>query len=208
MFSKSRINEPGPKANTPQEAPARSMSDSVPGFLARGESNADGAQSTRAKPAASALSSDLTITGNLKTTGDIVVEGVIDGDIRAHLLTVGETATIRGEIVADDIVINGRVIGRVRGLKVRLTSSARVEGDIIHKTIAIESGAHFEGSVQRNDDPLATNRNKSAEKASQQPAASSSAPAGQPAAPSAAVKAATDQRKTPEKAKGEASSSN
>ncbi|NDH02235.1 MAG: polymer-forming cytoskeletal protein, partial [Marivivens sp.] len=77
-------------------------------------------------------------------------------DIRAHLLTVGETATIRGEVVADDVVINGRVIGRVRGLKVRLTSSARVEGDIIHKTIAIESGAHFEGSVQRQDDPLST----------------------------------------------------
>ncbi|MDZ4134926.1 MAG: polymer-forming cytoskeletal protein, partial [Paracoccaceae bacterium] len=74
------------------------------------------------------------------------------------LLTVGESATIRGEIVADDIVVNGRVIGRVRGLKVRLTSTARVEGDIIHKTIAIESGAHFEGSVQRQDDPLAAGR--------------------------------------------------
>jgi cytoskeletal protein CcmA (bactofilin family) len=37
---------------------------------------------------------------------------------------------------------------------VRLTSTARVEGDIIHKTIAIESGAHFEGSVQRQEDPL------------------------------------------------------
>ena len=62
----------------------------------------------------------------------------------------------RGEIMADDVVVNGRVIGRVRGLKVRLTSTARVEGDIIHKTIAIESGAHFEGSVQRQDDPLTT----------------------------------------------------
>ena len=47
---------------------------------------------------------------------------------------------------------------RVRGLKVRLTSTARVEGDIIHKTIAIESGAHFEGSVQRQDDPLSAGR--------------------------------------------------
>jgi cytoskeletal protein CcmA (bactofilin family) len=41
---------------------------------------------------------------------------------------------------------------------VRLTSTARVEGDIIHKTIAIESGAHFEGSVQRQEDPLANGR--------------------------------------------------
>ncbi|MCE8472802.1 polymer-forming cytoskeletal protein, partial [Rhodovulum sulfidophilum] len=108
----------------------------------------------RAKPPASMLSSDLVVTGNLKTTGDIQIEGTIDGDISAHLLTVGENATVRGEVVADDVVINGRVIGRVRGLKVRLTSTARVEGDIIHKTIAIESGAHFEGSVQRQDDPL------------------------------------------------------
>ena len=109
----------------------------------------------KAKPPASVLSSDLHIQGNLKTTGDIQVEGNVEGDIRAHLLTIGETATIKGEVIADDVVINGRIVGRVRGLKVRLTSTARVEGDIIHKTIAIESGAHFEGSVQRQDDPLA-----------------------------------------------------
>jgi cytoskeletal protein CcmA (bactofilin family) len=151
MFSKSRINEPGPKAGgeadrpkTPEDKPKSTM-DFTP-------------TTPKTKPAASVLSSDLTITGNLKTSGDIQIEGTVEGDIRAHLLTVGESATIRGEIVADDIVVNGRVVGRVRGLKVRLTSTARVEGDIIHKTIAIESGAHFEGSVQRQEDPLANGR--------------------------------------------------
>ena len=151
MFSKSRINEPGPKTaegdkpkapETQMTKPAMDYTPSVP----------------RGKVAASTLSADLTVVGNLRTTGDIMVEGTVEGDIRAHLLTVGETAVIRGEIVADDIVVNGRVVGRVRGLKVRLTSTARVEGDIIHKTIAIESGAHFEGSVQRQEDPLATGR--------------------------------------------------
>lgn len=156
MFSKSRINEPGPKA-APEAAPSKSV-DTAPSFMRSAPADSGSTHVTKSKPAASVLAADLTITGNLKTTGDIVIEGVVDGDIRAHLLTVGETATIRGEIVADDIVINGRVIGRVRGLKVRLTSSAQVEGDIIHKTIAIESGAHFEGSVQRQDDPLQTNR--------------------------------------------------
>ncbi len=104
---------------------------------------------------ASVLSSDLTVTGNIQTQGDIQIEGTVEGDIRAHQLVVGESATIRGEIVAEEVVVNGRVVGRVRGLKVRLTATARVEGDIIHKTIAIESGAHFEGSVQRQEDPLA-----------------------------------------------------
>lgn len=149
MFSKSRINEPGskPAEGDKLDAPVapKPMMDFTP-------------SAPKGKVAASVLSADLTVVGNLRTTGDIQVEGTVEGDIRAHLLTVGETATIRGEIVADDIVVNGRVIGRVRGLKVRLTSTARVEGDIIHKTIAIESGAHFEGSVQRQDDPLSTGR--------------------------------------------------
>ncbi len=115
---------------------------------------------SKPKPSPSLLSSDLTIKGNVSSSGDIQIEGTIEGDVRAHLLTVGESATICGEVIADDVVVNGRVIGRVRGLKVRLTSTAKVEGDIVHKTIAIESGAHFEGSVQRQEDPLGESGNR------------------------------------------------
>ena len=146
MFSKTKTGEPG----APAESAAPKPSDI--GNVSAPKEAAPGAPKT--KPAPSILSSDLEITGNIKTTGDVQIEGRIDGDIRAHLLTVGDGATVKGEISADDVVVNGRVIGRVRGLKVRLTSTARVEGDVIHKTIAIESGAHFEGSVQRQDDPL------------------------------------------------------
>ncbi len=148
MFSKSKINDPGPKAG--DQPPPRGdapTSGGAPDYKA---------SPPKAKPPASVLSADLHIQGNIKTSGDIQIEGQIEGDIRAHLLTVGEGATVKGEVMADDVVVNGRIVGRVRGLKVRLTSTARVEGDIIHKTIAIESGAHFEGSVQRQDDPLST----------------------------------------------------
>lgn len=147
MFSKSRINEPGPKQDGAE-------SNTAPEATAPKPAAPETSTPTKAKPPASSLSSDLLIKGNLKTSGDILIEGQVEGDIQAHLLTIGEGATVKGECMADDVVINGRIVGRVRGLKVRLTSTARVEGDIIHKTIAIESGAHFEGSVQRQDDPL------------------------------------------------------
>lgn len=153
MFSKSKINDPTP-TDTAAANPAAPTA-AVPAAKPPSEFMSS---APKAKPAASVLSTDLHVTGNMKTTGDIQVEGTVEGDIRAHLLTIGETATIKGEVVADDVVINGRIVGRVRGLKVRLTSTARVEGDIIHKTIAIESGAHFEGSVQRQDDPLAAGK--------------------------------------------------
>ena len=148
MFSKSKINDPA-QTDTDAATPASSLETSK-----SSDSGDYKAKTPKVKPPASVLSADLHITGNLKTTGDIQVEGTVEGDIRAHLLTIGESATIKGEVIADDVVINGRIVGRVRGLKVRLTATARVEGDIIHKTIAIESGAHFEGSVQRQDDPL------------------------------------------------------
>ncbi|MCF6443646.1 polymer-forming cytoskeletal protein [Nereida sp. MMG025] len=154
MFSKSKINDPAPKADdTKAAAPAAPAKAPAPEFKP---------SAPKPKAPASLISSDLHIKGNLRTAGDIQVEGEVDGDIRAHLLTIGESATIRGEVIADDVVVHGHVVGRVRGLKVRLTSTARVEGDIIHKTIAIESGAHFEGSVQRQDDPLSATKAKPA----------------------------------------------
>ena len=148
MFSKKpEPQKPSPIGNNTPTKPASSPA---------APSSPMGATPTslKAKPPASTLSTDIHIKGNVKTSGDIQISGTVDGDIRGHLLTVGEGSTVKGEIVADDIVVHGRVIGRVRGLKVRLTATARVEGDIIHKTIAIESGAHFEGSVTRQDDPL------------------------------------------------------
>ena len=157
MFSKSKINDPTPggdadgKSAVPSAAASSAPASSAPAAPKPSEFKAS---SPKTKQPPSLLSPDLHVTGNMKTTGDINVEGTVEGDIRAHLLTIRESATIKGEVTADDVVINGRIVGRVRGLKVRLTSTARVEGDIIHKTIAIESGAHFEGSVQRQDDPL------------------------------------------------------
>ncbi|MEM9063473.1 MAG: polymer-forming cytoskeletal protein [Pseudomonadota bacterium] len=158
MFSKNKISDNTPASKTDESSSAPAPSTAGAAVASKSDSSsgpsAAPAFQPKAKPSPSLLSSDLTIKGNVASSGDIQIEGTIEGDVRAHLLTVGESATIRGEVIADDVVVNGRVIGRVRGLKVRLTSSAKVEGDIVHKTIAIESGAHFEGSVQRQEDPL------------------------------------------------------
>ncbi|MGR3344883.1 MAG: bactofilin family protein, partial [Paracoccaceae bacterium] len=102
MFSKSRINEPGPKKTDNQDK-------SAPSETGQKSATSDFTPSaTKAKPPASLLSADLLIKGNLKTTGDIMIEGTVEGDIRAHLLTVGEGATVKGECIADDVIVNGR----------------------------------------------------------------------------------------------------
>jgi cytoskeletal protein CcmA (bactofilin family) len=109
---------------------------------------------TGVRTAPSIISTDLVVHGNLVATGDIQVDGTVEGDIRSQSLTIGEKASITGEIVADDIVIRGRVIGTIRGRRVQLSSTCHVEGDILHEALAVETGAFFEGNCRHSDDPI------------------------------------------------------
>jgi cytoskeletal protein CcmA (bactofilin family) len=123
-----------------------------------------GPQMTAARPAAarpsggggtpSVIGSDLSITGNLESKGEIQIEGEVQGDVHAGRIIVGERARVTGSLLADDIVIRGNVGGSVRGNNVTLQSNSRVEGDLFHKQLAIEQGAFFEGKSRRSDDPM------------------------------------------------------
>ena len=108
---------------------------------------------TRPQPAGDAppsiISVDMKITGNLQTDGDVQIDGVVDGDVRSQSLSVGRTAHINGELVAEVVRIWGRVEGRVRGRDVALMETAEVKGDILHETLEVSRGAVIEGSVKR-----------------------------------------------------------
>ncbi|HZD25425.1 MAG TPA: polymer-forming cytoskeletal protein [Alphaproteobacteria bacterium] len=100
----------------------------------------------------SLISSDLKIVGNLKSDGEMQIDGNVEGDIDCGKLTIGEKATIKGEIVAGEVVVRGRVDGRIRGGSVQLARTARVIGDVLHETLSIEAGAFLEGHCQRRED--------------------------------------------------------
>ena len=70
----------------------------------------------RGRSAPSIISDDLVVHGNLIATGDIQIDGTVEGDVRSQSLTVGEHATITGEVMADDIVVRGRIVGSERYL--------------------------------------------------------------------------------------------
>lgn len=107
MFSKTRTTESGPQFNdipetTTPPKPSETATSAAPPIPSPAPK--------KAKPAASVLSSDITITGNVRSSGDIQIEGNIEGDVRAQTLIVGETATVKGEVIADEVITHGRVI--------------------------------------------------------------------------------------------------
>lgn len=108
-----------------------------------------------ARPGASHIGADLTITGNLISKGEVLIDGEIQGDVHAGSIIVGESARISGGLVANDVTVRGSVMGSIRGKRVVLQSTSKVEGDIFHAQLGIEQGAYFEGKSRRMDDPLA-----------------------------------------------------
>jgi len=97
----------------------------------------------------SLISHDLTVVGDLKSEGEIQVDGTIEGDIRTKTLLVGEEADIKGEIVADSVRVHGRINGQIKARSVLLFKTAHVVGDIMHEDLAIETGAFLEGHCKR-----------------------------------------------------------
>ena len=110
--------------------------------------------------APSIISADLIVTGMLTSTGDIQIDGRVDGDVHSAGLVIGDKAYINGEIMAEEVTIRGRVHGSIRARKVLLCATSHVEGNILHEAFAVETGAFFEGNCRHADNPLAEDLNK------------------------------------------------
>jgi cytoskeletal protein CcmA (bactofilin family) len=107
------------------------------------------------RSAPSIISSDLVVTGTLSSTGDMQVDGRVEGDVHSAGLVIGEKAVIQGEVLADEVTVRGRVEGSIRARKILLCSTCHVEGNILHEAFAVEAGAFFEGNCRHSDNPLA-----------------------------------------------------
>ena len=104
--------------------------------------------------APSIISADLVVSGTLTSTGDIQIDGRVEGDVRSAGLVVGDKAFIQGEVLAEDLTVRGRIQGSIRARKVLLCSTCHVEGNILHEAFSVETGAFFEGNCRHSDNPL------------------------------------------------------
>src|SRR5436309_2750440 len=119
MFTKTKDATPEPTtasaaaATTPVPLPAQAQAQAQQ-------------KRTGTRPAPSIISADVVVTGTLSSTGDMQVDGRVEGDVHSAALVVGEKATIQGEVIADEVTVRGRVEGSIRARKVLLCSTCHV----------------------------------------------------------------------------------
>lgn len=90
------------------------------------------------------------IEGNVQAEGDLVVEGIVKGDVTTKTKFIaGPSAIIEGNILAQHAEIAGRVQGTVKALGLLvINSSGTILGDVITKDLNVESGSTFNGRLQ------------------------------------------------------------
>ena len=99
------------------------------------------------------ISHGVKIEGKITSSGNIRVDGEIQGDIIAQSnVTIGEQGQVSGQINADVITIGGKVSGTVRAKeKLVLESKGNLKGDIFTKILVVEAGAKFDGKSKMGE---------------------------------------------------------
>jgi len=153
MFSKSSSNPTQPQAAptppTPNPSPAPAP---APPTAAQSDARAG----ARPQKGASLIAADMTLEGDITGGSEILIDGVIKGDVRVQHVTVGDGGQVEGGIHAEAVEVRGRVTGSITANQVRLYGACHVDGDITHEQLAMETGAFFQGRslrLQRSGSP-------------------------------------------------------
>ena len=95
----------------------------------------------------SIISEGTEFKGNIKTPGEIQIDGVLNGNVRAKQVVVGITGNVHGNITANFLRICGKIEGEIRAETLEIVSSASVKGNVYKKTISMEAGSKIIGNI-------------------------------------------------------------
>ena len=92
------------------------------------------------------IGNDTCIAGQVSGKGTIRVDGIVEGDVQADWVVVGETGKIRGNTRARGAVVGGSVEGNIVATeRVELKEKSTMVGEIHAPKLAISEGAVFDG---------------------------------------------------------------
>ncbi len=100
------------------------------------------------------LSRDTVVVGDIHFSGNLEIEGLVQGNIIAlpeqdAFVRIVQEGRVEGEIRAPSIVINGAIEGDVYSSKhLELASKARVHGDVYYTLVEMAAGSEVNGILK------------------------------------------------------------
>ena len=91
------------------------------------------------------------VEGDMSTTGNLTIAGIIDGNIVSQRLVILDTGTINGNIESAKVEVEGQINGNVQGTNIYLGRNALIRGDIyFSETLKTEEGADVDGYIKKS----------------------------------------------------------
>ena len=118
------------------------------------------------------ISSETTVKGDITFTGQLDVEGTVEGSIQAGsgdaVLRVVSGGRVSGEIKVPHATVNGQIEGDIHSSeRLVLAEQAAIDGDVYYNLIEMSVGAKVNGGMRHSssvaDDLAAKREAKAAE---------------------------------------------
>jgi len=112
------------------------------------------------------ISQGTTIKGDINSTGDIRIDGHLEGSVHTKgKVVVGPSGHVEGEINCQNADVSGTVNAKITVSELlSLKATAKLTGDINTNKIAIEPGANYTGNCTMGGIVKDINKNASDEK--------------------------------------------
>jgi cytoskeletal protein CcmA (bactofilin family) len=103
------------------------------------------------------ISRDTVIIGDIHFSGNLDIEGLVQGNIYANpdkdaCVRVVDKGRVEGDISAPSVVVNGTIEGDVHSTAhLELAPKARVQGNVLYTLVEMAAGSEVNGSLQHLD---------------------------------------------------------
>ena len=106
------------------------------------------------------ISETCQVEGDMSTTGNLAIAGIIDGNIVSQKLVILDTGTINGNIESARVEVEGQINGNIQGNNIFLGRNALIRGDIyFFDSLKTEEGADVDGYIKKSKS-LSTKNNQ------------------------------------------------
>jgi cytoskeletal protein CcmA (bactofilin family) len=102
------------------------------------------------------ISNGTEITGDIRSTGDIRIDGTLAGNLNTKgKVVIGPTGRVNGEVICKNSEVSGLVEGKiVVNQLLILKVASKILGDIVTSKLSIEPGAIFTGNCKMSDNDI------------------------------------------------------
>ena len=94
----------------------------------------------------------VTITGTIKASNKVTVQGTIDGDIECNSVTINKSGNVKGKIKTETMTVEGKAEGEMNvNAVLNIKSEGHVNGKVFYGEIQIDEGGKLSGEINHRD---------------------------------------------------------